>query len=85
MTHPRVRVQTVRLPDLDLEDYRRFWLNHCDEVAAVDYNDGSNRVKGLECRDWACPQLWQRMTIEWTGAIMPCNNDGYRRLCVGNV
>jgi radical SAM protein with 4Fe4S-binding SPASM domain len=83
--HPRVRVQTVRFPDLDLEDYRRFWLNHCDEVAAVDYKDSTNRVKGLECRDWACPQLWQRMTIEWTGAIMPCNNDDYRRLCVGNV
>ncbi len=83
--HPRVRVQTVRFPDLDLEDYRRFWLNHCDEVAAVDYKDSTNRVKGLECRDWACPQLWQRMTIEWTGDIMPCNNDDYRRLCVGNV
>jgi radical SAM protein with 4Fe4S-binding SPASM domain len=83
--HPRVRVQTVRFPDLDLEDYRRFWLNHCDEVAAVDYKDSTNRVKGLECRDWACPQLWQRMTIEWTGDVMPCNNDDYRRLCLGNV
>lgn len=83
--HPRVRVQTVRFPDLDLDDYRRFWLDHCDEVAAVDYKDSTNRVKGLECRDWACPQLWQRMTIEWTGSIMPCNNDDYRRLCVGNV
>jgi radical SAM protein with 4Fe4S-binding SPASM domain len=83
--NPRVRVQTVKFPDLDLDDYRRFWLNHCEEVAAVDYKDSSNRVKGLKGRDWACPQLWQRMTIEWSGAIMPCNNDDYRRLCVGNV
>jgi radical SAM protein with 4Fe4S-binding SPASM domain len=83
--HPRVRVQTVLLPGLDLEAYRGFWLDHCDEVAAVDYKDSANRVKGLVCRDWACPQLWQRMTIEWTGAIMPCNNDDFRKLCVGNV
>ena len=85
LAHPQVRVQTVKFPDLDLEDYRHFWLQHADEVAAVDYKDSTNRVKGLECRDWACPQLWQRMTIEWTGDIMPCNNDDYRRLCVGNV
>jgi radical SAM protein with 4Fe4S-binding SPASM domain len=83
--HPRVRVQTVLLPGLDLEAYRAFWLDHCDEVAAVDYKDSTNRVKGLVCRDWACPQLWQRMTIEWTGAIMPCNNDDFRHLGVGNV
>ena len=85
LAHPQVRVQTVKFPDLDLEDYRHFWLQHADEVAAVDYKDSTNRVKGLEWRDWACPQLWQRMTIEWSGAIMPCNNDDYRRLCVGNA
>jgi radical SAM protein with 4Fe4S-binding SPASM domain len=83
--HPRVRVQTVRLPGIDLEAYQIFWLDHCDEVAAVDYKDSANRVKGLVCHDWACPQLWQRMTIEWSGAIMPCNNDDFRHLCVGNV
>jgi radical SAM protein with 4Fe4S-binding SPASM domain len=84
-THPLVRVQTVKFPHLDLEDYRRFWLNHADEVAAVDYKDSHQRLAGLVCRDWACPQLWQRMTIEWNGAIMPCNNDDFRHLCVGNV
>lgn len=83
--NPRVRVQTVKFADLDLEDYRDFWLSHADEVAAIDYKDSINRRQGLVNRDWACPQLWQRMTIEWTGAIMPCNNDDFRHLCVGNV
>lgn len=84
-SHPGVRVQTVKFPGLDLEAYRSFWLSHVDEVAAVDYKDSQDRRQDLICRDWACPQLWQRMTIEWSGAIMPCNNDDYRRLCVGNV
>lgn len=83
--HPRVRVQTVKFPHLDLEDYRSFWLEHGDEVAAVDYKDSCQRVMDQISPEWACPQLWQRMTIEWTGAIMPCNNDDYRRLQVGNV
>jgi len=84
-TKPRVRVQTVKFPGLDLEDYRAFWLSHADEVAAIDYKDSVNRCRGLIDPDWACPQLWQRMTIEWSGAIMPCNNDDFRHLCVGNV
>lgn len=83
--HPKVRIQTVKLPGLDLEAYRTFWLEHGDEVAAVDYKDSANREQGLVSHDWACPQLWQRMTIEWSGAIMPCNNDDFRNLCVGNV
>lgn len=82
---PRIRVQTVKFPGLDLEAYKNFWLAHADEVAAVSHQDTRKRRKGLVCRDWACPQLWQRMTIEWTGAIMPCNNDDHRLLCVGNI
>ncbi len=83
--HPKVRIQTVKLPGLDLEAYRTFWLEHGDEVAAVDYKDSANREKGLVSHEWACPQLWQRMTIEWSGAIMPCNNDDFRNLCVGTA
>jgi radical SAM protein with 4Fe4S-binding SPASM domain len=82
---PRVRVQTVRFPGLDLEEYKNFWLSHADEVAAVSYQDTRQRLEGLVCRDWACPQLWQRMSIAWNGAVMPCNNDDHGLLCVGNV
>lgn len=83
--HPRVRIQTVKLPGLDLESYRNYWLSHGDEVAAVDYKDSRQRRQDLIAPDWACPQLWQRMTIEWDGSIMPCNNDDYRQLCLGKV
>jgi len=84
-SHPSVRVQTVRLPGLNMESYIDFWSSRCDEVAAVDYKEVNERNEKIIRSDWACPQLWQRMTIEWDGAVMPCNNDDFRRLSPGNV
>ncbi len=83
--YPKVRIQTVRFPGLDLDEYRKFWQSHCDEVAAIDYKEAVNRDTHLIDENWACPQLWQRMTIEWDGTIMPCNNDDFRFLSPGNV
>jgi radical SAM protein with 4Fe4S-binding SPASM domain len=85
--HPKLRVQTVALPSIDLKKYAEFWLPHCDEVAAIDYKEGEvlKRNKSLDESDWACPQLWQRMTVEWDGTVIPCNNDDYRLLSPGNV
>ena len=82
---PKVRVQTVCLPHIDLDEYRDFWKDRCDEVAAIDYKDAVNRDEDIVNAEWACPQLWQRMTVEWDGTIMPCNNDDYRLLSPGNV
>ena len=84
LSHPKVRIQTINFPDSDFNEYKEFWSAHSDEVAAVDYKDESNRKQGIEY-DWACPQLWQRMTIEWNGAIMPCNNDDLHHLVIGNA
>lgn len=83
--HPKVRIQTVRLPGLDLNKYKEFWQAHCDEVAAIDYKEAVHRNINLIDENWACPQLWQRMTIEWDGTIIPCNNDDFRFLSPGNV
>lgn len=85
--HPKVRIQTVALPSIDLKNYAKYWLPHCDEVAAIDYKEAQiiKRNGTLQDSDWACPQLWQRMTIEWDGTVIPCNNDDYRLLSPGNV
>ena len=83
--YPKVRIQTVRIPGLDLDEYQRFWVSHCDEVAAIDYKDSTHQKSSLIDKTWACPQLWQRMTIEWDGTIIPCNNDDLRYLSPGNV
>ena len=82
---PKVRIQTVTLPGIDLEEYAHYWSSYCDETAAIDYKEAEERDETLVAPNWACPQLWQRMTIEWDGRIMPCNNDDYRLLSPGNV
>jgi radical SAM protein with 4Fe4S-binding SPASM domain len=81
---PKLRIQTVYFPGMDVERYKDFWSKRCDEVAAIDYKDGANLKTGLT-HDWACPQLWQRMTIQWDGSVSPCNNDDRCLLVVGNI
>ncbi len=84
VTYPKIRIQTVKLPGLDLEKYINTWRDDADEVAAIDFKDESCRNTTLR-GSWACPQLWQRMTIEWDGTIFGCNNDDLRSICLGNV
>lgn len=84
VSYPKIRIQTVKLPNLDLEKYVNTWKVYADEVAAVDFKDESCRNTELR-GNWACPQLWQRMTIEWDGTIFGCNNDDVRGICLGNV
>ena len=81
---PKVRIQTVYFPGQDLKEYKNYWTGRCDEVAAVDYKDSSKRVKGT-IYDWACPQIWQRMTIQWDGTVLFCNNDDICTLSPGNA
>jgi len=82
--YPRIRVQTVALPGLDLDQYAGFWLDHADETAAVDYKDVEDRQTGIQAPGFACPQLWQRLTVEFDGTVLGCNNDDFRRLSPGN-
>ncbi|MCI9166597.1 MAG: radical SAM protein [Dorea sp.] len=84
VTYPKIRIQTVKLPELDLEKYVNTWKVYADEVAALEYTDESVRVTDIE-EKWACPQLWQRMTIEWDGYVYGCNNDDLKGICLGNA
>ncbi|MBF0361121.1 MAG: radical SAM protein [Oligoflexia bacterium] len=82
---PKIRIQTVNFLDLDLDMYSKIWGKYADEIAVIDYKDESVREKGLICNNWACPQLWQRMTIEWDGRILQCNNNDTRTLIKYNA
>lgn len=83
---PKVRIQTVMLPELaaDFERYKAFWSERADEVAFLDYKQMKRKKKGLQY-PWACSQLWQRMAVWWDGTILPCNHDDAGFLALGNV
>jgi len=84
--YPRIRIQTVMLPDIkcDFEAYRKFWIRRVDEVGFLDYKDMKNKKRGIQY-PWACPQIWQRMCVFWDGTILPCNHDDDALLALGNA
>lgn len=84
--HPKLRVQTVMLPDVEpfFEDYKRFWAGRADEVGYLDYKEMKTKKKGVAF-PWACPQIFQRMAIWWDGTLLPCNHDDDGLLALGNA
>ena len=88
---PQIRVQTVLLDELkeSFPDYVKFWGAFADEVSYLDArsesSDSNYRPKQA---NWACPFLWQRMTILWDGTILPCLAHGIKDvspLVLGNA
>ncbi len=86
VSQPKVRIQTVQLPELmdHLEEYKDFWLPLADEVAYLDFQEMSIIRKGVVSK-WTCPQIWQRMQIWWDGTLKPCNRDFEGLLSLGNI
>ena len=84
VTYPKIRIQTVKFSDTDAGAYLSKWDKYADEIAMVDYKDESVRNENLR-GDWACPQLWQRLTIEWDGTVFGRNNDDLRGFDLGNA
>ncbi len=86
LDYPKVRLQTVALPGLDLEMYAAHWADYCDQTAAVDYKDPATHPEQAQTAPgWACPQPWQRLTVEWDGSVHPCNNDDQDLAQVANA
>jgi|SRR3990172_2115020 len=78
---PQIRIQTVLLDELkaDFDTYIDFWKRYADEVSYLDAREETNNSEmSDDIEDWACPFLWQRMTILWDGTILPCLMHGVR-------
>ncbi|UCB56994.1 MAG: radical SAM protein [Candidatus Omnitrophota bacterium] len=91
LPHPKIRIQTVLLPELReaFTEYVGFWEKIADEVSYLDARKETPKDKhkgGIA--DWACPFLWQRMVILWDGTILPClmhGVDNFSLMSLGNV
>lgn len=84
--HPKIRIQTVLLPELEdsFEDYKKFWSGRVDEVGYLDYKEMKVKKRGIKY-PWACPQIFQRMAVWWDGTLFPCNHDDDGLLALGNA
>jgi len=81
---PKVRIQTISLPDVDIEEYKKYWINIVDEVGVLKYQPRTEEMKHFKS-NWICSQLWQRMGIMVDGTIIPCNHDENCLSSLGNI
>jgi radical SAM protein with 4Fe4S-binding SPASM domain len=90
VSKPKIRVQTVLIPELKdcMDNYVAFWEDRVDQVS---YNDMEpsvgtvlHRIKQVKST-WICPFPYQRMTIMWDGTVTACKNDYNGKLALGNV
>ncbi len=90
---PVIRISMVRMKENDHEakDFENFWGSYADEITYTDYRnqDGLDKVDRYtktrkENKSYACPALWQRMTINATGEVTACCRDAGKRLTLGN-
>lgn len=86
---PKIRVQSVTVPEMETAEAKRayadFWSPAADEVCVLDLKEESAARKPLLDfpHSWACPQLFQRVVVWWDGSILPCNEDDRGRLTLG--
>jgi radical SAM protein with 4Fe4S-binding SPASM domain len=89
--HPQIRIQTVLFNELkrDFDEYVAFWSKFADEVSYLDGREETEeREESYQIADWACPFLWQRMTILWNGTVLPCLMHGiydFTNMILGHI
>ena len=73
-------------------NFEKFWGLYAYEITYTDYRnqDGLDKVdryttERKENKSYACPALWQRMTINVTGEITACCRDAGKRLTLGKL
>jgi radical SAM protein with 4Fe4S-binding SPASM domain len=75
--YPQIRIQAVLLPELQdkIKEYVNLWSQHLDlgldEISYLTLRDEGKDHTGVKAM-WACPSLWQRLTITYDGTILPC-------------
>ena len=91
---PVIRISMVRMKENDHEakNFENFWGPYADEITYTDYRnqDGLDKIdrytkKRKENKSYACPALWQRLTINATGEVTACCRDAGKRLTLGKL
>ncbi len=91
LSYPQIRIQTVMLPELKetFPQYVKFWGDIADEIGYLDARcERPNDEHRGFIANWACPFLWQRMTILWDGTLLPCLMHGiedFSLMSLGNA
>ncbi|MBF0343524.1 MAG: radical SAM protein [Nitrospirae bacterium] len=84
---PKIRLQAVLIPQLKdyMSEFVDFWKDKVDQVSYNDmFEDVAEQHQSLQST-WICPFPYQRMTILWDGTMVPCPQDYYGEVNLGNI
>lgn len=90
VSRPKIRVQTVLVPELEgrMNEFVAFWEGRVDQVSYNDMEPSvdtvNKKIKNIKS-SWICPFTYQRMTVMWDGTLTACKNDYYGKLALGNI
>jgi len=79
----KIRIQAVKLPGLNLKKFSEYWQFFADEISYLDFKEMYKREDIIS--DWACPQLYQRLSVLANGDITICNHDDRLFSVLGNI
>lgn len=91
---PTIRISMVRMKENNHEakNFSSFWGEYADEISYTDYRnqDGLDKEDRYvnykkENKSYACPALWQRLTVNATGEVTACCRDAGKRLTLGKL
>lgn len=69
---PIITLTTVKMNDVDIGEYEKFWAGIADQIGYADLVPSQNPENNDILPDFACPDLWRRLFIMVDGTVLPC-------------
>lgn len=91
--YPKIRLQIVLTPEVleNMEKVIKTWKELGDEFGGIVYRDESQSSiddEDIECENFKCNFLWQRLVVLWNGDVYPCLFHGVKQnddIFLGNI
>lgn len=94
LQYPLIRIQMVEMKENEeeIEEFDRFFgdivdsLGHISYVNYLDLDTEDRSIGEKKYRkDFICPALWQRLSVEWDGEVYACLITGDEGIILGNA
>lgn len=90
LSYPIVKVSFIRMEDnkKEIKEFIEFWKNKVNYISIqenIDFKNLLQENKRAINSNFVCPQLFQRLVVQWDGTVTPCCVDANNTLKLGNI
>jgi len=90
LSYPVIKVSFVKMESNknEMKRFVEFWKNKVNYISIqeyIDFKSFSQENKNIVNNSFVCPQLFQRLVIQWDGTVVPCCSDVNNKLKLGNA